>query len=95
MRDDVGVVEVGGQQERDRDGPPAVLAVLLAGHRDRADIGEVARHDVGDGGREDGVTVQVEELDGPGDTDRGRKELGADRAPCDEPLVEPTATGTT
>jgi hypothetical protein len=28
-------------------------------------------------------------------TGRGRHELDADRVPCDEPLVEPTATGTT
>jgi len=65
--DDVGVVEVRGENELDGDGATAIFAMLLARDRERADIGEPARVEIGDGGGEHVVAVEVEQLDGAGD----------------------------
>ena len=62
MRNDVGVVEVVGQHERERHQPPQSLAVLLAGDGERADVGEATRDQVRGGGPEYLVAVEVEQL---------------------------------
>src|SRR6185369_8145008 len=64
VRNDVGVVEVVGQHERERHQPPQALAVLLAGDGERADVGQAARDQVRGGGPEHLVAVEVEQLDG-------------------------------
>ena len=52
-----------GEYELERHGAAAVLAVLLAGDRERADIGETAGVEVGDRGGEHVVAVELEQLD--------------------------------
>src|ERR1700704_72967 len=67
VRNDVGVVEVVGQDEREGHQAAQVLAVLLTGDGERADVGEAARDQVCGGGAEHLVAVEVEQLDGTRD----------------------------
>ena len=78
MRDDVAVVHVARQVERDRHRHGLVSAALLAGDGERARILEAARDGVGDDGREDVGAVEVEQ------PDRAR-DLHADVAAAVEP----------
>ena len=78
MRNDDGVVEVSGQGELDGDRPATILAMLLAGDRERADVGEPAGVEIGHGGGEHGIAVEVEQafMEGwpfPRDYDEGQR----------------------
>lgn len=66
MGNDVGVVEVRGEHEFDGDRAAATLAMLLAGDRKRADVGEATRVEIGRRGGEHLVAVEVEQLDRAG-----------------------------
>jgi hypothetical protein len=77
----------------------AGLALLLAAARRPARTPAVALAAITPAADEEhlaaGGSVADDEAQRVHGTGRGRKELDADRAPCDESLVEPTATGTT
>ena len=67
MRNDVRVVEVVRQHEREGHATAEILAVLLAGDGERADVGQPARDQVRGSGGEHLLAVEVEQLDGARD----------------------------
>ena len=67
MGDDVAVVGVRGQGHVDGDRLAALAAQALAGDGEGADVAQPAACDLGDGGGEHVVAVEVEQLDGAAD----------------------------
>ena len=69
MGHDVAIVGVRGQLNVDGNGTAALHPQAIAGNGQRAGVAQTASDHLGDGGGEDLVAVQVEELDGAGDLD--------------------------
>jgi hypothetical protein len=66
VRDDVAVFDVRGQQDFDGDGAAVITAEAVAGDRQCTGVAQAALHDLGDGGSEDSLAVEVEQFDGAG-----------------------------
>ncbi len=69
MGHDVSIVGVRGQVKIDRDGAAALDAEAVSGDGQSARVAQAAGDDLGDGGGEDLVAVQIQELVGAGDLD--------------------------